>query len=246
MFVAKNFIYIQLQKTACTHIAYLMSRIFDGEQVGKHNSATSEQINSSYYFISSIRNPWDWYLSLWTFGVQGGGGLKNRLERTGNKAWHDVYSNSSDVELFRTWLKMINEPDNFCYLGEGYCDSMLQHICGFMTYRYLYLCVKDVESLKNQEVNLSFLDVSSFEKENCYIDFFIRQEELEKSFLMVMQKIDKLSLEQKKIILGAKKNNISHRVFPLEVYYDHDSVAIVAEKEKLIIEKFGYAPPVLV
>ncbi len=244
MFIAKDFIYIQLQKTACTHIAYLMSRIFDGKQIGKHNAATLEQISSSYYFISSIRNPWDWYLSLWTFGVQGGGGLRSRLYQTDNKIWHDVYNNSSDIESFRTWLKMINEPDNFCYLGEGYSDSKLQHICGFMTYRYLYLCVKDIKSLKKQVTKLNFLDISSFEKKNCYIDFFIRQEELENSLMMAMQKITELSIEQKQIILTAKKNNVSNRVLPLEDYYDYDSVAIVAEREKLIVEKFGYAPPI--
>lgn len=62
MFQCEQLIYIQMQKTGCTHIESLLSGLFEGKQVGKkHSPATPEQIRNHPYFISSIRNPWDWF-----------------------------------------------------------------------------------------------------------------------------------------------------------------------------------------
>ena len=81
MFVSDSFIYVQMQKTGCTHIAAIMKRICPGETIGKHNAPTPEERISDRHFISSIRNPWDWYLSLWTYGAQGQGGIASKLTR---------------------------------------------------------------------------------------------------------------------------------------------------------------------
>jgi hypothetical protein len=81
MYKTDELIYIQIQKTGCSHIAELLSKLFDGKQIGKHNAATQHDLNSGRHVISSIRNPWDWYLSLWSFGVQGNGGFRNRVTR---------------------------------------------------------------------------------------------------------------------------------------------------------------------
>jgi hypothetical protein len=78
MFITDKLIYIQMPKTGSTHIALLLSQIFDGKEAEKHIAASKDQINSGVYLLSSIRNPWDWYLSLWTFGVQGNGSLLAR------------------------------------------------------------------------------------------------------------------------------------------------------------------------
>jgi len=85
MFKGDELIYIQIQKTGCTHIASLLSMLFNGEIIEKHNTTTPEQIKSTKYILSSIRNPWDWYLSLWTYGVQGNGALMQRLTKKRSK-----------------------------------------------------------------------------------------------------------------------------------------------------------------
>ena len=79
MFISDKLVYIQLQKTGCTHIAKLLADLFKGKQIRKHGCATPDQIKEHDYFVSSIRNPWDWYLSLWTFGAQGRGSLRRNL-----------------------------------------------------------------------------------------------------------------------------------------------------------------------
>ena len=128
-----------MQKTGCTHIASLLSNLFDGEIIGKHNAATPGQIRSNRYFISSIRNPWDWYLSLWTFGVQGDGALILRLTKEkdlvgsfksairsprrnfssfyhellrGVTEWRSVYDRNDNIESFRKWMKLMQDELN--------------------------------------------------------------------------------------------------------------------------------------
>lgn len=79
MFLCDELIYIQMQQTGCTHIASILGRLVNGELIGKHNPASPDQIRHTRFFLSSIRNPWDWYLSLWTYGVSRKGALWERL-----------------------------------------------------------------------------------------------------------------------------------------------------------------------
>jgi hypothetical protein len=261
--------YIQLQKTGCTHISSLLADLFDGIQIGKHNAATEDQIASSPFIVSSIRNPWDWYLSLWTFGVQGNGGLRNRLTNKNYKQsiksaikspkrnyrsilnerekdvelWRGLYDHNGSVESFRSWLQQIHSAKNSRYLGEGYGESCVSHLCGFMTYRYLYLCCRKADLIGGYRAISSFSELVQFEKSNCYIDFFIRQESLEDDFCRAIEQVRKLSEEEKQSIYSAKKTNTSKRTLTISDYYDEDSIELVRKRDRLLIEKFDYSPP---
>ena len=270
MFQCDQLIYIQMQKTGCTHIASLLSSLFNGEQIGKHNAATADQITSNRYFISSIRNPWDWYLSLWTFGVQGNGALMHRLtenrrlfrslksvirnpirmypcllhelSRDAN-LWRDVYDRSDNVESFRKWLNLMHSPKNSIFLGEKYGDTAVTNFCGFMTYRYLYLCCQNVRELYKFGSISNYTDLVEFEKSNCYIDFFIRQESLESDLCEAVEKVRPLKQKEKEFIYGAKKANTSKRSLLISDYYDNKSIEIIRSRDRLLIDKFNYSPP---
>jgi hypothetical protein len=258
-----------MQKTGCTHIAFLLSRLFDGTQVGKHNTASKDQINTDIYFLSSVRDPWDWYLSLWTFGVLGKGNLMHRLTqrryryalkltfnnplknypvlfREATKdisCWCDVYDESTSVESFRKWLKLLHDPNNATWLSDGYGDFVASEFCGFMSYRYLNLCCSNSGDLKNPRVISDYTDLVDFEKKHCYIDFFIRQESLEDNFCEAVEKIRPLTQEEKNEIWSAKKINASSRPLAISDYYDQESIDLIYNRDRLLIEKFGYTPP---
>jgi hypothetical protein len=258
-----------MNKTGCTHIAKLLAELFDGEQLRKHNTATEEQINSDRYFISSIRNPWDWYLSLWTFGVQGDGSLVKRLTRRNlfkplisiiinpkkkyaklldrlsrNVAlWRDVYDSPDSVASFRKWLMLIHDPSNSHWLEEGYGDTEITNLCGFMTYRYLNLCCSRARELSNPDLISSYTDLVQFENNNCYIDYFIKQESLEDDFCEVVEKLRPLSQEEKDLIYGSNKTNTSKRSLLISEYYDEESIELVRNRDRLLIDKFNYSPP---
>jgi hypothetical protein len=169
MYVTDDFVYVQLQKTACTHIARLLAAHCPGRQIGKHNRPDADLLASGRKIIGSVRNPWDWYVSLWAFGCGGKGGLHERLtsrvdmHRLHNplqwvraatglfgrsaREWREVYGDRHDPALFQRWLRMMFDPNRARELGEGYGDSSLRHFAGFFTYHYLYLFSRDESRL---------------------------------------------------------------------------------------------------
>lgn len=270
MFKCDEFIYIQMQKTACSHIATLLAQLFNGKTIGKHNSASAKQLQTTTYFIASMRNPWDWYLSLWTFGVSKRGRLWQHLThkywldlaraieqdpknitqycvdffKKDTKKWQRVYQNNADVKAFRLWLTQLHQPNS--NLGEGYDESGASHQIGFMTYRYLYLCCQF--NRWSNEPNLSlgkFNTLKQIDQEYCYIDYFIRQENLEATLIEAIERVRALSTKEKLFIQNSQKTNTSPRAFPLTDYYDRHCVELIANRDRLLIEKFNYQPPKL-
>lgn len=269
MFKCDELIYIQMHKTGCSHVASLLSKLFDGQMIGKHNAATPEDIRSTPYFISSIRNPWDWYISLWTFGVQGNGALMHQLTKRmlpkpsvsllknpmssyqtyvreftkDTETWRSVYDRSDSVESFRRWLRLIHDHTNSRYLGEGYGDTPIAKWCGLMTYRYLYLCCRNAQMLKGAARLSGFDDLVQFDRDNCYINYFIRQEALEATFCEAIAKVRPLTVTERELVLQLPKTNTSKRMLSSADYYDKESIELIRTRDRLLIEKFNYSPP---
>ena len=89
MLISEKLIFIELQKTGSTHIKGLLKKLVGGENDGKHNVPTDEQIASGKKFIASVRDPWSWYLSLWSYGCLQKGELYERL--TNEKKWRKIF-----------------------------------------------------------------------------------------------------------------------------------------------------------
>ena len=80
MYLSKDLCYLELHRTGSVHILKLLEKYFPGgKKIGMHNRANKETYNSKIFFLGSIRNPWDWYVSLWGKGCDGWGDLYTRL-----------------------------------------------------------------------------------------------------------------------------------------------------------------------
>lgn len=268
MFKCDEFIYLQLQKTASNHIVALLQQLFEGQTIGRHNCASLEQLKTTPYFIASIRNPWDWYVSLWAFGVGGRGSLRHYLTeknyadlaravysnpkhsyqhcaswlKKDPKKWRAVYQRSDDVAAFRQWLLQLQHPKND--LPDGYSRSGINGWVGFMSYRYLCLCCHFKHWSKQLKLPLNDLEaLQRFDRQYCYIDYFIRQENLAATVIDAVERIRPLSATEKSLIQNHTKTNTSRRPFALADYYDQQAIDLVAARERLLIEKFNYLPP---
>ena len=75
----------------------------------------------------------------------------------------------------------------YCHdIGEGYGTSSLSKIAGLLTYRYMKLfCCKYGEIAKMNAIS-KIETLMEYEKENCFIDYFIRNKNLESTLLKLL------------------------------------------------------------
>lgn len=281
MFVTDKIIYLQMHKTACTHIASLLSKYVGGLQLEKHSFL--QDYKTKKFICGSIRNPWDWYVSLWAFGCNDKGLIHSRVVfrrilfiptlfkhklspkygpyNSGNlqardilyhfineikkpiSLWKDTYKDNKSSECFRKWLKMMYDPARRRNLFEGYSESSVSEFTGLMTYRYCGFFLKDFFQTKNFKGIKNIDELRKFDRENNILDFTMRVENLENDFLEMLEKFGyNIDEKTKNQIRSAGKTNVSSHL-ETSHYYDEETIKLVAEKEKLIIEKYNYKPP---
>jgi len=253
MFINEKLVYLAFLKSGCTHVLKLLASIpdLDGKVIGKHNSIydiDKKELNNFSQKIKSgnIRNPWDWYVSLWAFSCMQRGGLfthtakKNILRKlkhpktffTSAKEWQKVYSDPEDPELFKKWLEML-----LCTRRKDIaCFGDTTKIIGYMTYKYFELYTYNFK--KAFKTIRTYEQLSGFDQQNNFIDFFITSENLENDFRLLMIKtgIQKEVIDN---VLNIPKTNPSQRKHYRD-YYNNDLIELVREKDKLIIEKHNY------
>ena len=108
MFIADKFVYLELQKTGGSHLLRLFDLYTDGHISGKHNCISQKYLDRN--IVGSIRNPWDWYVSLWGFGVDCKGAIRSRLCRNVDFGYYyrDLPRNMGKKSLvLKEWLLSI-------------------------------------------------------------------------------------------------------------------------------------------
>lgn len=290
MFISDTLVFVELPKTGCTHIRKLLCDVFDGQLIGKHNYPTADMFLRDSTFVGSIRNPWELYISIWSYGCDKKGGLYERVTRPHcitlsncrtpkklyNKIagphsrrkldirkkplcfltalqneitrkpckWKDLYTYTDDKKGFRTWLKAIHSTKRRYDFGEGYGFSAINSFAGLLTYRYTSLFCRNNHLLFSKKHIHDYKSLQAFEKSNLYITHFIRNENLEGDFIKILTACGiELSENQKQRILTSEKTNTSSRSLGVEYYYDQETAELIRQREKLIIDHFGYLPP---
>jgi hypothetical protein len=266
MFVSDRLVFLELHKTGCSHVRKILSLALDGRIVSKHNQATPDLFTEGRIFVGSVRNPWDWYVSLWGFGCDGKGALRynltHRLRGLGwrtaplqatatlltrsnnSRAWLATYRDANDPAAFRDWLHMLHDEAFSRDIGEGYGNGTMRKVAGLMTYRYLRL----FSTRAGEDAGLTDLSsqssIEAWDAERTFVDTFIHTEALEADTLRILDDQGLAPREEKRAaILAIPKTNTSSRKRAFASYYDPDTIALVAERERLIIGRFGYSAP---
>ena len=280
MFVANDLIYLELQKTGGSHIRRLLSDYLEGHLSGKHNRLARE--DTGKFVIGSIRNPWDWYVSLWAYGVGGEGAVRDRCARRIDPGyyhrvlpkdlgknwltpgelmtcvyhdaikpvhrWRHLYGNSSDPDLFRAWLKLLLGRKNRFDMGEGYGFSPLSRSAGLLTYRYirLYASTRSDNRIFTDRRLLDQDGIAEYDHEFNITRGMIKTESLEEDLISVIAAAGyRLTDEQVAGIRRSRsgKTNVSVRK-SANYYYDQETIALVSDRDRHLIVKYNYEPPV--
>jgi Sulfotransferase family len=169
----ETFVFLDVQKTGSTFVSHLLTEFCTEEvmKYKKHKRVEERYDPKKFYFIT-VRNPLDQYISLYSHGCAGMGGLSRRLRKRGHG---DLYD--STWSGFRKWLKFVLKPEVSDMLDDEYGDDANQHVrdlIGFQTYRYLELALRTpIETLaacKTQD------DVRAAHKETNIANFVVHHE----------------------------------------------------------------------
>lgn len=271
MLIGEKFLFLELQKTGSTHIKQQLQGLLGGVNEGKHNRPSPELLASGRVIVGSIRDPWSWYLSLWSYGCQRRGSLYTRL--VDPEAWkrsallieqrqrlqgdlpvaqltpqraHDVwYADVGSAQGFREWLRAVCLPEMRLAVQAGFNKSRVgQFGGGLMTYRYLRLFTLGGGDLPD--------GVSSAEALRHWVDTqfvptqMIRLNRVAEDLIALAESLGQpLSPAQCDALRDAPPTNRSSRPHPFAHYYDEQCLDWVAEREWLLIERHGYERPVL-
>lgn len=271
MFVSDKIVFMELQKTGCTHIRNLLREIVGGEFVERHIQADPRLFTEGRQFLGSVRDPWDWHVSLWAYGCDDKGDFHSNVTTPGirirNRGWRlhpyatlveylqcrpnrhaeewkRTFRDVNDAGAFRQWLYMLHDETYWPDVGEGYWRFPLSRFAGLLTYRYLKIFTCRKGELDRLQAVSSPQRLVEHERDRCFIDHFIRNERLEPDLLAALER---MGVEvPPRIAAGMasrpRTNTSSKKHGPL-YYYDADTEKLVGERDRLIVEKFGYLAP---
>lgn len=280
MIITDKLIFLQLQKTASTHIGSLLLQEFAGrEQFGKHRPFPPGFDPAGRLVVGSIRDPWAWYVSLWTFGCTRQGGSYERstaprsfwnalrdpgtrraaggisplgsriraLRHESNRpaeTWRRLHSDAGDPAKFREWLKLALDSRRRFDLFRDYGQSALSGYAGILTFLYALLYLRDNSALFRREQVRDPAALARHLEAHSVLGATIRTEKLEQDFLDVLSRAGyRLDAAQAARIEKAERTNVSGRSLGLRDFYDAESAALVAERDRFIVEKYGYESP---
>lgn len=271
MFVSDRIVFLELQKTGCTHIRKLLKDLVGGELIDKHDQAPPAMFKRNTFFLGSIRDPWDWYVSKWAFGCDGKGAVFNNVTKDGLRIrgrgwkrhpylrlvdllesrpnrhaaeWRRTYRDADDPGAFRAWLHMLHDENYWPDVGEGYRQCALSRFAGLLTYRYMKLFTCKQGELPALRAVSTPAQLAAYEREHCFIDYFIRNERLEAGLIEALRLAD-IAMPPRTVedIMSRPKTNTSSKKHGPEHYYDEETERLVGQRESFIIGKFGYLAP---
>jgi hypothetical protein len=256
----EKLVYLELQKTACTTIGAILCDLFAGEQVRPKHGRLPDPTTSKCV-VGSVRNPWDYYVSLWAFGCQGRGelhqllterhwkGALGRLPAPGPllgelsrpvASWRRSYAPPHAPEQFRSWLDRIHAPAHACEFDTVYSESRLRFVAGYASYRYCRLYASDfAEVLDSQTMS----DLVSRVEAGYLPRVMIRMEHLADDLIAAVRVagyvVDDTLEEVIRERAGTRSNTSSH--MPYTDYYDDACRELVSRRDSLIISRHGYS-----
>jgi hypothetical protein len=265
MFLSDKLCFIELEKTAVNYIREtFQANINNGKIIGAHNFINENLVKKKLLFVGSVRNPYDWYISRWSYGCfrQYNDSLyknflKKRLRLSRNQEikknnikkinfffnqlfkssiyWKKLYENSNDPKNFRIWLKSFLDSEKSKDLAEHYYFSSLFKKFGYLTFKYLLMFTNPNNRQMLFDGSIATQnDIQIFDKKNNYINKFIKFETLDNDIDNILK------------ILGVNFNerldklNVSKRVTETDFYFDTEIKDLVWKYDEYIFQKHKY------
>ncbi len=261
MLETDKFAFIELPRTGSTHTMYLLKGLFGGKRSRMHLPADDKTLARQRSFIGTVRNPWDWYISHWSMYRGGVGSLHRHSRRSREtirsgpakgeihdpEVWLPCISKTDppDVSAFRLWVKTLCTPEIMrVTLPSCFGKSGLLQFAGIYSHMYVSIFCTNQHILNQPGAVTDLASLKQFVFVNRYAKYMVRTENLAKDLEAALQAIGMdLTAKQIKTIHEVPARNRTNRTLPLAAYYDQETIDLVAERDRFIIDQYGYSYP---
>jgi len=216
MIEGKDFIYTHIPKTAGTFISECLINNKVGERILTTHSPAFDAPRTKR-MLASIRNPFEYYVSLYHFLRE----YRTRHPDVKLRRYNYIRAFRVNQSTFKQWMLNIMNPEdkvgkvrfNFGHHQVPVVKYMVDNDVGIYTIRYMYMTTEENDKLEGGSI----------------IDSFIRVENLNED----------LEKECGKMDIPTKKVNTSNHKHYSE-YYDQELIDLVKHKSRVIIDRFNY------
>jgi hypothetical protein len=251
----ENFIYLDVYKTGSTHVVDLLKRVTAGRAItrSRHSPLRRGLLNfgkPGKFTFATVRNPWDWYVSMWAYGHTTENPLyQHILEAFGPERHSALYNTGNPAASFSEWLRSIHDP---AFLAVALKKFRLPHtgltpFMGFYTYRFMKVTLPSPEILLRWPFIRSMDGAIAFQKRWAMYDGVLKTETLDDDLRRLAETHGPaLGFRPNAVAIidrmAANHKNISNRTLAsYRDYYSDELRDLVARRDRLVIDLFGYS-----
>lgn len=169
------------------------------------------------------------------------GQLAWQFSRRNTGFWRRVYADASDRQAFREWLHAIHDPAIQTVVFEDDRPLALHDGVGLYTARLVYLYSDPVAWDRLAPDLPDRASVEAFFDARSVLQRVIRTECIAEDLAAVMQDVGRPDMTAARLEAEGRTNTSKRDAF--ETYHDAASIALIAERDAMIVDRFGYAPP---
>lgn len=245
-----SFIYLDVYRTGSTHVIGLLEQISLDKpvKVFRHAALTKGHPlgNTRKAVFTSVRNPWDWYVSLWAYGCDGKSAIRRYLgEHIPPAELAALYDKADAVNSFQRWLKAIHDPAVLNKIMQEHLpESGLAPVIGLYTYRYLRVTTRFPKAFLRRPFIRSTAGAGSYLHLMKAYGTVLRNETLSEDFVSFVEKHPAGFRANAAAIIRAAETrpaNASGRTLATyRAYYRDEDAALVADRDRFFMDEFGY------
>lgn len=244
----ESLVYLDVYKTGSSHVIDLLRNILDEREIALKRHKDLHWRPTGKVVFTTVRNPWDWYVSLWSSGTDKRSLIRRYILRAlGKKAAKAFYDKDGYPESFRHWMRFIHDSTAVStVIRQHYPESKLAGFMGLYTYRFLQVTTFNRNLFLRRWRIHDAQAVGRFHERRKAYDCYIRTEDLEGGLIDLVHRYrDRCRFKRDAVeqILAAKdeRRNASPRISAdYRDYYDEATCELITVRDPLFIEHFGY------
>jgi hypothetical protein len=247
-----DFIYLDVYRTGSTHVIGLLEEICTGKPVRafRHAALTKGRpwgLTGGKPVFATVRNPWDWYVSLWAIGSDGKSAIRKHLApHLAAEELASLYDRADPRAAFSRWLARIHDAAFLDrVMKEHLPESGLASAVGLYTYRFLRVTTRYPRLLLRRPFVRDPDGAVRHHRRFKAYQTLLRNESLDDGLVAFVARHPRgFRPDAAEIIRAASVRHANASSRSLVSYRDYYSAAdrdLVAGRDRFFIDAFGYS-----